>query len=161
MVFLTNSFSYSQQSSSLDFLTNDYDKVILSYYFSLDRTSYPAPPKGEKEKEGIFRKIGESALSASESQKILKKVKRKLVLIYAMDANREIFIDFYKDDIVIQNITISPDTKNLHVSKEGCENIKDIEGYEYNPCIYRGQMTPEFERYIYYLLKEKNLISDN
>ncbi|MGO3183420.1 MAG: hypothetical protein ACTIJ9_11365 [Aequorivita sp.] len=179
LVFLTNSSGYSQQSSSLDFFDNsDYEKVTISYYFIRDRTFYPPPAsklipldslestptleisKAETIKE-IHKKTGEAELTEKEVKKLIKKMRKKLIPIYAMDTNKNFEIDFYRNDTIFQNITISPYTKNLYVRKEGCKNIKYSEGYEYDPCIYRGQMTPEFERYIYYLLKKKSLISYN
>ncbi len=173
--FLCVTNIYAQQSSSIDFFDNgEFDKVTISYFSIFDRTSSPTPPTKlvpldslEKTSNTEFNEngnektkiLGEAELTKKEIKELTKILQKKTIPIYSMDSNTNIVINFYRNNSVIQNITISPNTKNLSVSKQNCKNVQEEDGNIYNPCLYLGQMTKEFENYINCLIKKKKLLN--
>ncbi len=176
MLFITVIFTFtnlfSQQFSNLDFVEKDgFNEVKIIYYRYQDKSSNPNPIRKlvpidsldiYKGDEHIFiekkpEKLGESKLCKKEIKKLFKKLKVNNSAKYILDSDYNIYLEFYRDDKLIQEILANTFSNNLVISKEGCKPIQ-MEGYEKYPCKYLGQMTPEFKNYLKKLLKKKKII---
>ncbi|WP_054851305.1 hypothetical protein [Olleya sp. ITB9] len=172
-IFFLITFNVSaQQSTSIDFFEDSlYNKVIISSYTISDKTF--TPPENSKlvsldslesynsknsfnTKKTISKrkKITERELTKKEIKKLLKKLNKQLIPNYALDTNENIIIDFYKKDMVFQQIIVSSYSKNIKVKKLECNDNANITPEE-NNCIYLGKMNSYFECYLNRLLKKK------
>ncbi|WP_281991314.1 hypothetical protein [Aquimarina aggregata] len=164
----------AQQFSDLSFFKNEgFDKAIISYYKVSDKTS--SMPKSslsdaltnpqtttnlsalDDNEKTLSKKIGEAILTKNETCKLFKIIKKKFTNSYALDTNTDVIINFYANDLIIQNISISLNTKNIKLKKEGCEKVFEEE-IEKDPCLFLGQMTEKMEEYVVNILKTKKLM---
>lgn len=156
----------SQQFDNPNILIKDADKIIVSTVYFKDKTTEPLIykqdsitklhyPINENITESIT-KTGSSTLNTIEQQKMIVLL-RNPKLEHALPYQYDIQLDFYKQDKVVQTITISSETKNLVIKKYGCKSRIDKNGQEIDPCIFKGMVSDELKKYTVSLLKNKKL----
>jgi hypothetical protein len=69
----------------------------------------------------------------------------------------DIQFDYFKNDSIIQTITISSYTKKIVIKKKGCKTYLDNDGQEIDPCFFMGKISKKTKTYIVRLLKNKKL----
>ncbi|WP_419488761.1 hypothetical protein [Chryseobacterium bernardetii] len=162
---LFNTLVSCQNVKSHHFI-NDADKVIMSTVYFKDKTTEPQLLKKDSTsklyypietdiKESIT-KTGFANLNKEESKKLISLLKEPS-LGHALPYQYDIQLDLYKNNKVVQIVTISSQTKNLVIKKVGCKTHIDENGQEIAPCIFRGMVSENLKKYIVSLLKSKKL----
>lgn len=145
---------------------NDADKVIISTVYFKDKTTEPQLLKKDSAsklyypieadiKESIT-KTGFANLNKEESKKLISLLKEPS-LGHALPYQYDIQIDFYKKNKIVQTATISSETKNLVVKKNGCKPNSYENGQEDDNCFFKGMISQSLKKYIVSLLKSKKL----
>ena len=144
----------------------DADKVTISTIYFKDKTTEPQLLKKdsttklyypiEVEIKESITKTGFANLSKEESKKLISLLNEPS-LGHALPYQYDIQIDFYQKNKIVQTATISSETKNLVIKKNGCKTYIDKDGQEIDPCFFRGMVSNNLKKYIVSLLKNKKL----
>lgn len=178
---LLNSLVSCQQFKSTNFIDSNVDKIrlITVYYPSMNEIHELKPintkdfprilteeeikkQKASSKKDSIVKKqnipkkIDSCTLSNLETTKILNLIK-KPNYGHALPGEYDIQLDLYKNNKVVQIVTISSQTKNLVIKKAGCKTHIDENRQEIDPCFFRGIVSENLKKYIVSLLKSKKL----
>ena len=167
-IFLS-SYIYGQQINSLEFLFKNPDKVTIATVLFQDKTTIPISrvkdslldsyvpiPIFEEPKE-VIRKIEEKELSKKEITKLIKLLQKRNKKGVPLPYVYDIQLDFYKEGIVLQVVTISSVTKKIVVKRINCTPKTEEESLEEDVCYYMGVVSDALKKYLTQLLREKHL----
>lgn len=161
-----SSYVFSQQFENYNFFVQDSDRIMISIISFKDKTTEPPAykkdsitklsyPLNEDVRESIT-KTGSASLNRTEKQKLIALL-RTPKSGHALPNQYDIQLDFYKENKMVQTVTISSETKNLVVSKKDCKAYADKDGQKIDPCFFQGTVSDELKKYVVALLKKKKL----
>ena len=176
-----STYIYGQQINTLEFLFKNPDKVTISTVLFQDKTTIPISrvkdslldfyilrekdslldsyvpiPMFEEPKE-VIQKIEEKELSKKEITKLIKLLQKRNKKGVPLPYVYDIQLDFYKEETVLQVVTISSVTEKIVVRRINCTPKTEEESLEEDVCYYMGVVSDALKKYLTQLLRKKHL----